>query len=222
MSKNSLNAAFKQYEVLLNIVASQVLKNDQVAKKDELKAIMQTAIALDPSVSAFGLFNLDGTTYLSVPVNPLPQDNSLMSITESRKTFTETIKQNKMLIGRTYFSKALGSIIVPFRFTVRGSNGEPRFVLAIAVSIDKGFSFFINNASDNALHDTYLYRDTDRYFQIAPNDRIHDAKIYQHQIPQSEIDKAIKLLSPLIPIPYSELKDKEIVFTSENSHPARQ
>lgn len=222
ISKNSLSAAFEQYEVLLNIVASQVLKNDQIAKKDDIISIMQTATGLDSSVSAFALLNLDGTTYVSVPVNPVPKDDSLMTIVESRKTFNETIKQNEMLIGRTYFSKALDSIIVPFRFTVRDSSGNAHFVLTIAVRIDKGFSFFINSASGSALHDTYLYREADRYFQLAPIDRIHDANIYQYQIPQSDIDKAIKRLSSLMPMPFSELKEKEMVFTSENLHPSRQ
>ena len=222
MSKNSLSAAFSQYEVLLNIVASQVLKNDQIAKKDDLITIMQTATDLDSSVSAFGLFNLDGTIYVSVPITPVPKGDSLLTIIESRETFNDTIKQNDMLIGRTYFSKALDSIIVPFRFTVRDSDGNPRFVLAIAVSIEKGFSFFINSASESSLHDTYLYRSTDRYFQLAPIDLINDAKIYQYQIPQSEVDKAIKRLSSLTSMPLSELKEKEIIFTNEISHSPRQ
>lgn len=222
MSKNSLNATFKQYEVLLNIVAGQVLKEDQVAATEDIKSIMKSATDLDSSVSAFALVNLDGSIHASEPVSPILKGASLTTIVASQDTFVGTVKTDGMLIGRTYFSESLDSIIIPFRLTVRDSKGDARFVLSIAVSLDKGFDFFVNNADNSGLQNTYLYRETDRYFQLAPIEKIYDANIYQYQISQADIDESIKRLEGQIEIPFAELKDKEIVFSNENIHPARQ
>lgn len=222
MSRNSLVSTFKQYEVLLNIVASHVLKNGKLTKTEDIKSIMQAATELDSSVSGFGVFKLDGTILVSVPDSPVAYDSSLIEQKESQSTFLATTKAQGMVIGRTYFSEPLQSIIIPFRLTVRDSKGKARFIVSIAVSIDKGFKFFINNADQSGFHDTYLYREKDRYFQLAPMDRISDTNIYQYQIPQTDIDQALDKLAKLTEIPFAELKDKQIVFTNENLYTVRQ
>jgi len=222
MSKNSLNATFEQYEVLLHIVAAQILKDDQVIDKKEIQSIMKVATDLDLSVSAFGVFNLDGTVYASHPMNPISKEGSLVNIPQARPSFKESINKQTMVVGRTYYNKNLNTIIVPFRLTVRDSTGAARFILSIAVSIEKGFSFFVNNANTSGLYNTFLYRDTDRYFQLAPMNSINEPSIYQYQIPQEDITQAIAKLETQLDTPFIELKEQERIIINENSHPARQ
>lgn len=221
MTRNSLYSALGQYEILLNIVATQVLKNDQVVEKRELKASMQAAIELGSNVTAFGLFNLDGTDYVSVPVSPVEKGGSLLTANETGDTFQSAINARRMVIGRTYYNKALDSIVVPFRLAVRDSKGEARFILSIAVSLDMGFSFFIDNANESSLHNTYLYRDSDHYFQIAPIDRVNNPDIYLYQIPQVDIDSAVARVEKQLLLPFEQLKEQQQVITNKNLHPAR-
>lgn len=222
MSRNSLKATFKQYETILNIVASQVLKNDQVADKKELKSIMQAATKVDSSISALGLFDLDGLTVVSHPLYPVDKSESLFTISTTQETFQATKSIEGMLIGRTYYSEVLDSLIIPFRLAIRDSKGKVQFILSIAVSLDKGFDFFVKNLNKREYHNTYLYRENDHYFQLAPINRIKDNNIYQYQIAQSDIDISTQRLEKGLGIPITELKHKEIVFTDEDPHPARQ
>ncbi|PKG37870.1 bifunctional diguanylate cyclase/phosphodiesterase [Psychromonas sp. Urea-02u-13] len=215
ISKNSLNATFDQYEVLLSIVASQVLKNDKMIEEESIISIMQTATNLHSSVRAFGLFNLDGSTRSTYPVNPETDGRPLLTVSESKASFEKTITANKMVIGRTYFSESLNDIIIPFRLAVRDSMGDTKMILSIAVSVDKGFSFFVNNVIESGFNNTYLYREMDRYFQLAPIDRIHDANVYQQKIPKSKVKITIEELSKTVKTPLAELKESEITFTNE-------
>ncbi|PKF61620.1 bifunctional diguanylate cyclase/phosphodiesterase [Psychromonas sp. psych-6C06] len=222
MAKNSLQAAFKQYETILNIVASQLIKENQLTDQQAIKSLMEGTTNLDSTISGFALFNLDGTVHTSVPESTVAKEASLLSIQASQASFHNTLNSDSMIIGRTYFSHQLNELIIPFRLAIRDASGRASFVLSLAVSLDKGFDFFVHNANESGLYNTYLYRDTDRYFQLAPLDKIHDTNIYQYQISQSDIDKAIKHLATIIDTPYAQLKQDEVVIVNENKHPARQ
>ena len=222
MSKNSLKAAFKQYEAILNIVASQVLINDNVASKKDIESLMQAAIDVNLSVRAFALLRLDGTVYTSLPVTPFPKNKAFLSNNQIKDTLRKPSNTNNMLVGRTYFSELLGTAIIPFRLAVRDDKGDAHFILTLAVSFDKSFDFFVNNIRESGLHNTYIYRERDRYFQLAPIDRQHDANIYNYQISQADVDASLERLSKRVKTPFAELKDKEIVFTDEDLHHSRR
>jgi diguanylate cyclase (GGDEF)-like protein len=222
LSKKSLKGTFEQYEIMLNIVASQILKNDQVVAKKDISSIMKAATNLESSVIAFGLFNLDGSTYVSEPMEPVPKGSSLLIIPESQETFHATKKANGMIIGRTYFNEVLGTAIIPFRLAIRDSKGNVRFILSMVMDLKKGLDFFVKNSNESMLHDTYLYRETDHYFQLAPFDRMDTPDIYQYKIAQQDIDLSTTRLVGSLNIPIKEIKEKGIVFTDEDPHPARQ
>ncbi|RKF18025.1 EAL domain-containing protein [Alginatibacterium sediminis] len=222
ITRSALRSSFEQYEVLLNIVSSQIIKNDQVADKEDILSLLQAATNLDSSVVAFGLFNLDGELYVSVPENPIPKGSSLLDFKQSKSSFQNTTEREGMLIGRTYYLETVDSIVVPFRIAVRDSAGKSRFVLSLAVSLEKGFTFFGNNVVENKLKNTFLYRETDRYFQLAPIDRINNPTIYQYQIPQALVDASVEHLVANIDFTYSQIKEREIIVTSDNRDRAGQ
>jgi diguanylate cyclase (GGDEF)-like protein len=221
LSKKSLKGTFEQYEIMLNIVASQILKNDQVVDNKSLRSIMSAATKLKSSVMALGLFNLDGTVYVIEPINSLPKTGSIIDIAQSKDSFLAAANSDGMVVGRTYVNEALGKVIIPFRLAIRDSTGNVIFILSMAMDLKKGLDFFVKNSNEGMIHDTYLYRETDRYFQLPPFERMNVPGIYQYQISQEDIDTSTKRLVQKLKISLEEIKDRGVLFTDQDPLPSR-
>ncbi len=217
MSANSLKAVLKQYEVMIDILAQQLLHKNLYLNEISAHKVMDVTTQIDPNISSFGLFNPDGTN-LFASSNVYKKDfPSLLDRDETRDSYLETLSSSDMIIGRTYLSKYVaGEItIIPLRKSVRGADGNVKFVISFAIDANKGFDFFINNMSENNKYTTYLYRERDRYFQLASQNRLKTAiNIYNFKIPEPILKKSIQALVAKVDKPYETIKKEEILVSN--------
>ncbi len=217
MSANSLKAVLNQYEVMLDILAKQLLHQNLYLNEISTQKVMDAITKVDPSISSFGLFNPDGTNFLASS-NVYKKDfPSLLDRDETRDSFLETLNSSNMVMGRTYLSKYVAGdvAIIPLRKSVRDANGSVKFVISFAIDANKGFDFFINNMSANNKYTTYLYRERDRYFQLASQNRLKTAiNIYNFQIPEPILKKSIQALVDHVGKSYETIKNEEILVSN--------
>jgi diguanylate cyclase (GGDEF)-like protein len=222
ISANSLGSTFKQYETILHIVAEELIRDDSADDKDAIYSILSSAVNMDKTILAFGVFNVKGEPVVSAPSLPNPNKESLLSESQTQETFLETLKATDVVLGRTYFSEALGQVILPFRKAVRNTEGKTLFVLSLAVSLKQGFDYFINSVQESQVYDTYLYRENDRYFQLAPIKQIYDKDIYNYQIPLKAVNQSVAQLIESTGQSYELIKSKGGIVYNELRHPSRQ
>jgi diguanylate cyclase (GGDEF)-like protein len=220
MSVNSLKAVLKQYEVMIDILAQQLLNNKLYLNEISAQKVMDVTAQIDPSINAFGLFNPDGTNLLASSNVEKKDYPSLLDLDETRDSYLETLSSSDMIIGRTYLSKYVAGelAIIPLRKSVRDTDGNVKFVISFAIDANKGFDFFINNMSENNKYTTYLYRERDRYFQLASQNRLKTAiNIYNFQIPEPILKKSIRELVAQVDKTYETIKKEEILVSNTSS-----
>jgi len=221
MTANSLTDSLHKYEVILNIFG-ELLENCLLTDKELSQARIYSFVNSDPSILAVGFFKPDGQLLLGYPLSASLVHKPLNHITETKRTFQYTLDSQEMVIGRTYFNDYLGELIIPVRKSVRNKQGEVIFVVSLAISLEKGFSYFINNIAKSQSHNTYLYREVDRYLQLAPIKKINDQSIYNYQIPVAEIDDAIIQLELTTDMSYDQIKASGKVITQEVKRSSQQ
>ncbi|WP_038291798.1 bifunctional diguanylate cyclase/phosphodiesterase [Zooshikella ganghwensis] len=222
MTANSLRSLLRQYEVVLDILAAELTREHSFPDKKAAQLLMDSAINIDDSMVAFGVFLPNGAAYVASSNVNLPLGYNLLKQTESKATFMQALSENKIVLGRTYYNKVLKSLVLPVRKAYSDKNGKVIFVLSSAVDIKKGFNFFLKNAQENKLSNTYLYREKDRYFQIAPIEQTNNKEAYLYQIPQNEVDKSIQRIEEKLNMKFNKIKTHYPVIINKLEHPSRK
>lgn len=217
MSANSLGAVLKQYETVFDILAKQLLHQDMYLQKDSARNLMDIVTNLDPAIIGFAIFHPNGVDY--VTMSSLDRtEPSLLEIEETRESFIQTLKSSHMELGRTYRIPELDKVIVPLRTAVRNTEGEVIFVLSLIIDPDLGFEFFFKNDSVHPEYITYLYRERDRYFQLAsPYTLSSGVDILNYQVTEAAINEAFTQLAKQTGIPLETIREEQLVVSNINN-----
>lgn len=194
LTANSIQSTLHQYEVLLDLVAKEVIAYGELGDKNTIQKVMDSVVEVDDSMLGVGLFLPHGDVYVASSGVTLPKNFNLLSQPENRDSFQQTLESNKMVLGRTYRSEVLDSIAFPLRKSVIDLDGNVLFVLSTVVDISKGFKFFFEGESNQNNSNLYLYRGKDNYFQIVLSHDQLDPEIYNYQIPQARLDQGLPLI----------------------------
>lgn len=221
ITANSINSIFLQYEMILNILGNQLIKDYNYKSLDNSKKILDNLIKLNPSILGFSLTKPNGQAYLTssnIKINELP---NLSVKKETKETFQYTLHSSKMIIGRTYFQKQLNNFIVPIRKSIRDENNNIIAVMTMGIDLESGFDFFMKNNDTDLVHETFLFRDFDHYFQIAPKVHSSNTEIYDYKIPKDVVEFEIMAISKRYNMTLEEIKDKQIITTTESFNEKR-
>ena len=113
ITANSINSIFLQYEMILNILGNQLIKDYNYKSLDNSKNILDNLIKVNPSILGFYLTKPNGQEYLTNSNISIKDFPNLAEKKETKETFKYTLHSSKMIVGRTYFQKQLNSFIVP-------------------------------------------------------------------------------------------------------------
>lgn len=218
MTANSLKSLLRQYDVVVEIIAMELLLQDPSSSTSHLESTIDNVVSINDSMIAMAAFHPNGEPYIASSNIKNNSPFNLLEYSSTRESFLETLKTDKLTLGRTYYNEALNQLILPVRKSIRDSKGNTVFVISAAIDLEKGFDFFINNSKDNQLYDTFLFREKDRYFQIAPKNSSLSKEIYNYQIAQADINSSINQLLRNTPYTYNELKENEIVVANIEKH----
>lgn len=218
IKSTSLNSSFNQYETILKIVAEDLLRNDTYNNDQAATEVLTSAVDLDPSIVALVTYNAMGERMSSAPYFSTPKGFSLLKLKESQTTFQKALNSNNVILGRTYFSNLVNTIILPFRKSVRDENGNVLFVLALSINMEQGFDYFLNDYKEDKYRDIYLFRESDHYFQLAPINKVRDKEAYLELPSEEFVHQAISRSIENTGVSYDDIKQSGEVFVNAIEH----
>ncbi|WP_415892640.1 EAL domain-containing protein [Neptuniibacter sp. PT8_73] len=215
ITSNSVTASLRQYETLLDILGQELLHEDNYLDRE--KSIQEIDKLLTASLTAYNFFLIDFDGNIVV-TNSLSQDKresslNLLQNPKTKESFNLTLDSDAAVIGRTYFSYWENALIIPIRKTIRDKNGQPLFIVSLTINIEKGLPFFSNTIEHSADYSVFIYRERDRYFQVAPKRLINDPAVYEHQFSEERIQESIDYVEKAYDTSFETIKDKQIITT---------
>ena len=216
MTANSVSSVLLQYEMILNILGNKLIQDDNYKSPANSKKILDDLMKLNPSILGLSLVKPNGQEYITdsnVNTKDLP---NLLEKEETKESFIYTLSSSRMIVGRTYFIPQINNLIIPIRKAIRDKNYKVIAVMTAGIDLKEGFNFFIKNKKHDLLHETFIFRDFDHYFQIAQKNYSSNIKIYDYKIPKKLIETAIDTVSKKYNMSIDEIKNSQIVTTTEN------
>lgn len=215
ITSNSVEASLHQYETLLDILGQELLHEENFRHED--KAIQEIDKLLNASHTTHNLFliDLDGNIIVTNSQSQVIRESSfnLLHTQKAAESFKVTLESNSAIVGRTYFSNWENALIIPIRKTIRDSEGQPLFVVSLTINIEKGLPFFSKKLTHSADYSVFIYRERDRYFQVAPKRLINDPAVYEHQFSEARVQESIDYVEQAYNTSFEEIKDKQIITT---------
>ena len=219
LTANSLKALFRQYEVLQDVIINKLIQTDSLPEPKVAQHIIDSVIEADPSILGVAIIMPNGEAYVASSSTPLPPHFNLLDQKENRDSFQQTLEEDKMILGRTYYSKVLNTIAFPLRKAARDSDGKVLFVISTVINNEKGFKYFVHDKHHRFSRGSYLYRERDGYFQIGIANRTIDPEIFNYQIPHGQIKASIRKLESEIGMSYENIKRNELMVITDSHHP---
>ena len=93
--------------------------------------------------------------------------------------------------------------------------------MTMEIDLESGFDFFMRNNDTDLIHETFLFRDFDHYFQIAPKIHSSNTEIYDYKIPKNVVESALMATSKKYNMTAEEIKDKQIITTKKSFNEKR-
>ncbi len=211
MAVNSLESSFNKYNVILDVISHSILFTSTSLDPDSIKEHLSPFLDIDRSIISIDILKMNGELYTSTSLDISP---ILEHEWDNAKT-NKSLHSESMILNRTIYKKSTDRIILPISKTIRDNNGTALYMIVLEIDIEKGFLSFVKNNIADKLDDIYLYREEDRYFQIAPTHLIKDANIYNHQISIDEVEKSILRVEKQTGESYKSLKSKGSILSHD-------
>lgn len=218
ITANSLRSKLREYQVIGDLIVHELsgANHHDIATIDE---DFEKALEVEPSLISASLFKENGTLVNS-------SDKEFATLLYSRVVEENIIEQcsgnEKLVLGRTFIDAKSDTTVLPIVRCYAQSRQGDTDILVLAINADKGFDFFINSHQDELFYDTYLFRDRDRYFQLAPSSQANNSQIYAYQTPKSVIQQEVDRLVQKVGIPLEQIKRSTEIYLNEHVHPSRQ
>jgi diguanylate cyclase (GGDEF)-like protein len=222
LTANTLRGKLQQFETVIKVLSSELAVFDQVPDKSQVDRILANAIQVDDFLLDFVVLTPDGRAYES---NSDDVDFTALNLLENpatQESFLRTLGSQDIVIGRTYFSEPLQQLIFPIRHAVRNSTNHVIFVVSAALSVERFFEFITLQEKEWQLYDSFVFREHDRYFQLAPMKTRSDLASYDTPVPQHYIDESIKHFEQINTITFDGFKHSGDVAVNQLRHEDRQ
>lgn len=216
ITANSMYSVLLQYETVLDILSSQITKNEKMLEENKIIETYDKITLLNKSIVGIGSSNKEGKIYLTSSSSNNFKLKNLLKDDVTKSSFIETISSNKMVVGRTYYSKNTNRYIVPLRKVVKNKNDEFLTIITMAIDLEKGFDFFLKNSSENPNYNSFIFRDLDYYFQLAPSKYTNKPNIYEYQIEKKIVESQIKKTEQAYNLPIKIIKKTQMLVFFEN------
>lgn len=162
---NATHSLFDTHEKMMDIIGISILQDNHLLQEPEKIKDHAQPLLNDFGVGAFGVAKPNGDfIYGSTDPNPKKLGN-LLSIPESRDSFLDTLKNQKMTFGRTYFSPSAKFWGMPLRKTLRDELGNPIAVMTTLLKSNDIFDTLISTMKKKKDFVVLVLRDNDLYFQ---------------------------------------------------------
>ena len=133
---SSTQSLLSQKESLLKIMGERILELGSLKKSSQAQVFIDDLLSSNPELAGFGLADTSGQLILtSFNINHSHLPN-LLDNKYSASTFKEALKSNHMVIGHTYFMKALNQWVIPLRARITDKKGQVFAVMTTGLKLD--------------------------------------------------------------------------------------
>lgn len=192
---SSIEAILLSHEMLLDLLGQQLLNEYQDLNDVRSPKLLDDLMVINPSVIGFGLARPDGQLVLVNSAQDREQLPNLLHQEASRDSFLYTLQASGMVLGRTYFLKAIGSWGIPIRKALRNEQGNVIAVMTAGIKIEGGARIFEKDLHFSNTDEVSLVRDRDHYFQYQSSVNDDLDEIYQSPINPERLDASLLQLT---------------------------
>jgi diguanylate cyclase (GGDEF)-like protein len=141
MIAQASHSRFIQDEFMLEILGTQLLKDDQY--KDQVKStrLFDQLLQKNPTLAGFGFADAQGDFFAGSSNIKLSKMPNLLQNKRTKYSFQEALKSDNMVLGRTYYVKTLDQWVIPLRKSIRDEEGNVLGVLTTGLILDNKNSF---------------------------------------------------------------------------------
>jgi PAS domain S-box-containing protein len=132
----SLRSLLHKNEILLDVLGHRLVELDPEKHSVQAKNLIDELLRKSPELAGFGLANLDGQlilTSFNVDRSRLP---NLLKTPQTAKSFKQALVSDSMVMGRTYYMKALKQWLIPIRYRIKDSQGKAVAVMTTGLKFD--------------------------------------------------------------------------------------
>lgn len=161
---HSLDSILHKNETLLDIIGERLIELDAFQKPAQAKHLLNTLLKKNPELAGFGLANLSGQLkIISFSANPKNIPN-LLTTPETATSFKKALISENMVMGRTYYMKALKEWIIPLRYRIKNSKGEVAAIMATGLKFDTAKSIWSEKSLPGHMSTVIIRKDLYRQY----------------------------------------------------------
>lgn len=187
LMSSAVKSTLHKNESLLKILGLRLVELGALEKQTpKALELVNDLLKGNPELAGVGLANPQGQlvlTSFNIDRSRLP---NLLKNPESAKSFKQTLESNSMVVGRTYFMKALNEWVIPVRYSIRDESEKVIAVMTTGIKLDSAKSLwtstglpdhiFVSIVRDD-FYRQYISRTTDRDIKDIYASKIKEDKI---------------------------------------------
>ncbi len=161
---HSLDSLLRKNETLLDIIGERLIELDAFQKPVQAKHLLNSLIKKNPELAGFGLADLSGqlkTTSFTIDRKNIP---NLLTTPETATSFKKALVSDNMVMGRTFYMKALNEWLIPLRYRIKNSKGEIAAVMSAGLRFDTAKSIWSEKSLPDHMNAIIIRKDLYRQY----------------------------------------------------------
>ena len=136
----STQSLLSQKESLLRVMGERLLELGSLKKTQQAQLLINELLSRNPELAGFGLVNTSGQLLLTSFNTNQSKPPNLLTQKDTASTFREALKSEHMVIGHTYFMKALNQWVIPLRARITDHKGNVYAVMTTGLKLNNNYS----------------------------------------------------------------------------------
>lgn len=188
---SSVQSLLSVQQVLTNLYQNELAK---LVQADELDTIQGTNL-LDHLMqnnryaTAYGVAQLNGDLLFVSSNRDINELGNLRHYPWDYGEFVQALKTNQLVLGRTYFIRALNVWTIPIRQAIYTTDGRAIAVMALGISLKQELNDFVSPLLLDNNNSLALIRQQDGFYQFIAGDELNQAEQYETPLASSMLQE---------------------------------
>lgn len=204
-----------EIELILDQIANSIRYDDSNTSLSRLDEILNEVLSTTHASIGYGFVSETGEFFATSSDIDKQKIINLMNNDVTKESFMLTLKSDKMIIGRAYYSAAVDKWILPLRKTVRQRSGEIIGVVTTGIDLDSVSRITQSNPIKSSMR-SLVINDSGLWRVYVDGPSIRNSVFYSKPVPKERYDKAVFQLMSKYGITVNALKEssKTFIYTS--------
>ncbi|MEJ2142971.1 MAG: diguanylate cyclase [Gammaproteobacteria bacterium] len=137
---SSMRSVLLKNQAFLKLLGERLVEMDLIHQNAQARKLIDEMLERNPDLAGFGMADVSGNlvlTSFNIDRSSLP---NLLKNSNTAQSFKQAIESGTMVMGRTYFMKALNEWVIPLRYRITNDNGDVVGVMTTGLRIDESSS----------------------------------------------------------------------------------